>query len=256
MNRTIPLPLAISALLAMVFLTPMLLARAADAPKPGRHKVLQILNPEEVDPSRLLPPPYKDGSDLQKADLAEVERVYHNRSPERRAQAEWDDKHESIALFDTVLGPKFDLAKLPATARIMAEVDNDQAVTANIAKRHFLRNRPWAIDPTLVACDYKPNAAPLTSYPSGHATLSYSTGFILAALMPENAQAILARAQEYAYSRVVCGAHYPSDIEASHVLGTELAMLMLENPAFHTQFLAARDELRSAGLTGQAVASK
>jgi len=78
----------------------------------------------------------------------------------------------------------------------------------------------------------------------------------LAALMPEKAQAILARAHEYAYSRVVCGAHYPSDIEASHVLGTELAMLMLENPAFHTQFLAARDELRSAGLTGQAMASK
>jgi hypothetical protein len=163
MNRTIPLPLAISALLAVVFLTPMLMARAADAPK--HHKVLAILTPEEVDPSRLLPPPYKDGSDLQKADMAEVERVYHNRSPERRAQAEWDDKHESIALFDAVLGPKFDLAQLPATARIMAEVDNDQAVTANIAKRYFLRKRPWAIDPTLVACDWRPDAPPLTSYP-------------------------------------------------------------------------------------------
>src|SRR6201996_2875606 len=255
MNRTLPI--------LALFAAPMLMSapasaadQAAPAPQTGHHKVLWILTPEQVDPARLLPPPYKDGSDLQKADLAEVERVYHSRTPERRAQAEWDDKHESIELFNTVLGPKFDLAKLPLTAKLMDEVDNDQAVTANIAKRYFQRNRPWAIDPTLVACDYKPNAAPLTSYPSGHAMLSYSTGFILAALMPEKAQAILARAQDYAYSRVVCGAHYPSDIEASHVLATELAILMLENPAFHAQFEAARGELRAAGLTGQALAAR
>ena len=253
MNRAHPITLAILALFAAAFLAPTF---AADPATPARHKVLWIVTPQQVDPARLLPPPYKDGSELQKADLAEVERIYHSRSPERRAQAEWDDKHESIELFNTVLGPKFDLVKLPLTAKLMDEVDNDQAVTANIAKRYFQRNRPWAIDPSLVACDYKPNAAPLTSYPSGHAMLGYSTGFILAALMPGKAQAILARAQDYAYSRVVCGAHYPSDIEASHVLGTELAMLMLENPAFHTQFLAARDELRAVGLTGQAVASK
>ncbi len=223
-------------------------APASGAP-PKIAKALQILTPEQVDPSRLLPPPYKDGSDLQKADLAEVERVYKSRNPERRAQAEWDDKHESVELFFATLGPQFDLAKLPATARLVATVDNEQSVVANIAKRYFLRKRPWAIDPNLVACDYKPNAAPLTSYPSGHATLSYSTGYVLAALMPEKAQAILGRAQDYAYSRVVCGAHYRSDIEASHVLGTELAMLMMDNPKFAAMFQASRAELKAAGLT-------
>jgi acid phosphatase (class A) len=212
---------------------------------------LHVLTLEQVDPSRLLPPPAVDGSDLQKADLAEVERVYKSRSPERRAQAEWDDKHESVELFFATLGPRFDLAKLPVTAKLLQTVDNEQSVVANIVKRHFLRNRPWAIDPSLVACDYKPNAAPLTSYPSGHATLSYSEGYLLAALMPEKAQPILSRASEYAYSRVVCGAHYGSDIEASHVLGTELAMMMLQNPAFAAQFEASRAELRAAGLTSR-----
>jgi acid phosphatase (class A) len=214
-------------------------------------KTLHVLTAEQVNPSRLLPPPPADGSDLQKADLAEVQRVYKARSPERRARAEWDDKHESVELFFATLGPQFDLAKLPKTASLMAVVDNEQSVVANIAKRYFLRNRPWAIDPSLVACDYKPNAAPLTSYPSGHATLSYSEGYVLAALMPEKGQPILSRASEYAYSRVVCGAHYGSDIEASHVLGTELAMMMLQNPAFKEQFEGARAELRAAGLTGR-----
>ena len=165
--------------------------------------------------------------------------------------AEWDDKHESVELFFAALRPQFDLQKLPVTAKLLATVDNEQSVVANIAKRYFLRNRPWAIDPSMVACDYKPNAAPLTSYPSGHATLGYSLGYVLAALMPEKAQAILDRAHEYAYRRVVCGAHYPSDIEASHVLGTQVAMLMLENPKFHADFDASRAELKAAGLTAR-----
>ena len=215
---------------------------------PG-HKSLHILTEAQVDPSKLLPPPSADGSNLQKADLAEVQRVYKSRSPERRTQAEWDDKHESVELFFKTLGSGFDLKKLPKTAKLIANVDNEQSVVANIAKKYFLRNRPWAIDPSLVACDYKPNAAPLTSYPSGHATLSYSEGYILAALMPEKAQAILGRAQEYAYSRVVCGAHYASDIEASHVLGTELAMMLMDNPQFAADFQASRAELRGADLT-------
>lgn len=227
-------------------------AQAANAPAaPRPPKTLHVLTEAQADPSKLLPAPVKDGSDQQKSELAEVQRVYKSRSPERRAQAEWDDKHESVELFFATLGPAFDLSKLPATAKLMAVVDNEQSVAANIAKRYFLRNRPWAIDPSLVACDYRPNAPPQTSYPSGHATLSYSEGYVLAQLMPEKAQAILNRAQDYAYSRVVCGAHYPSDLEASHVLGTELAMMMLKEPGFAAQVEAAKAELRAAGLTGR-----
>jgi acid phosphatase (class A) len=225
-------------------------APAAKAPAHPR-KTLRFLTEEQLDPSRLLPPPFLDGSDVQKAELAEVQRVYRTRTPERRAQAEWDDKHESVELFFAVLGPRFDLAQLPATAKLFEAVDNEQSVAANIMKRYFLRKRPWAIDPSLVACDYAPNAAPLTSYPSGHATLGYSEGFVLAALMPEHAPSILARARDYAYSRVVCGAHYPSDTEASHVLGTEVALLMMQNPQFHALFEASKSELRSAGLTSR-----
>jgi acid phosphatase (class A) len=227
------------------------LATAGVYPAQSAPKTFEVLTPEQVDPSRLLPPPVADGSDRQKAELAEVERVYHSRSPERLAQAEWDDKHESVELFQSTLGPSFDLSKLPATAHLLAMEDNDQGLGATAAKRYFMRKRPWAIDPSLVACDYAPNAPTLTSYPSGHATLSYSMGYVLAALMPEKAQAILQRAQDYAYSRVVCGAHYPSDIEASHALGVELAMMMMENPKVHQAFEAARAELQAAGLTAR-----
>lgn len=219
------------------------------SPARHAHRTLQVLTKSQLDPSRLLPPPFQDGSPEQQAELADVQKAYKNRTPVRLAQAQWDDKHESVELFFATLGPKFDLGKLPVTARLLAVVQNEQSVAANIAKRYFLRNRPWAIDPSLVPCDYKPHANPRSSYPSGHATLGYSEGLILASLMPEKAQAILTRARDYAYSRVVCGDHYASDLEASHVLGTELVMLMMRQPKFAADFDAARAELRAAGLT-------
>lgn len=210
---------------------------------------LHVLTEAQLDPGRLLPPPFKDGSDEQKAELADVQKAYKNRTPERLGQAEWDDKHESAELFFATLGPQFDLKKLPVTARLIAVVESEQSAAAGIAKSYFPRNRPWAIDPSLVACDYKPNANPRTSYPSGHATLAYSDGLVLASLMPEKGPAILARARDYAYSRVVCGAHYASDLEAGHVLATEVVMLMMKDAKFGASFDAAKAELKAAGLT-------
>jgi acid phosphatase (class A) len=221
----------------------------ATAPAPAKPvKALKVLTLDQVDPARILPLPAADGSDAQLADLAEVQRLYRTRTPERLAQAQWDDTHENSLIFQSTLGPRFDLAKLPKTAELLALVENEQSVSANIAKRHFLRNRPWAIDPSLKACDYKPNANPRTSYPSGHATLGYSVGYVLADLIPARSEAILARAHEYAYSRVICAAHYASDIEASHVLGTVVAMKLMANPRVAAMVEAARSELSAAGV--------
>jgi acid phosphatase (class A) len=221
----------------------------AVAPAPTRPvKALKVLTPDQVDPARILPAPAADGSDSQLADLAEVQRLYRTRTPERLALAQWDDTHENSLIFQSTLGPRFDLAKLPKTAELLALVENEQSVSANIAKRHFLRNRPWAVDPSLKACDYKPNANPQTSYPSGHATLGYSVGYVLADLIPARSEAILARAHQYAYSRVICAAHYPSDIEASHVFGTVVAMKLMAIPRVAAMVEAARLELNAAGV--------
>jgi acid phosphatase (class A) len=38
---------------------------------------------------------------------------------------------------------------------------------------------------------------------------------VLIMMVPENRDAILTRADDYAHSRVVCGVHYPTDVEAS-----------------------------------------
>jgi len=224
-------------------------AMSADLAAPAQaSKSLQVLTDEQIDPARLLPAPPAAGSVRQKDDLADVQRIYRTRAPERLAQAQWDNDHQDLTLFNATLGPAFDLAKLPATAQLLALVYNDQGIAATRAKAFFKRNRPWGLDPSIRPCDYKPNANPLTSYPSGHATLGYSVGYVLAALMPDRAQAILARADDYAYNREICGDHFASDTEASHALGTAVAVQILNSPKIAPLAEAAKAELRAAGL--------
>jgi acid phosphatase (class A) len=221
-------------------------------------KTLKILSPTETDPGRLLPPPPPDGSASQKKELAEVAQLVKARTPERFAQAKWDNDHEDASAFYATLGPDFNLDKLPITARLLTLVLNDQSVVASASKVFFHRRFPVAAAGEAVtsysdwSCDTdvrKPADRPLRSYPSGHATMGYSLGIVLAALMPEKSQAILARAADYAYSREVCGDHYHADVEASHALGNAIGILLLNNSALKPQIEASKAELRAAHLT-------
>jgi acid phosphatase (class A) len=218
-------------------------ATAASRPK----HVLIILDARAFAPGLVLAPPPPEGSYAQKAELAALHQIQTARTPARLEQARQDGDHEDVFILSAAIGPAFDLNALPATRRALETVANDQAILAKTAKDYFQRLRPYAADPTLEACEHS-TTKPLTSYPSGHATLGYSLAYVLTALLPQKADAIRARAEDYAFSRMVCGVHYRSDVEAGRVLGTWVGKAMLESPAFQPQLEAARAELKAAGL--------
>ena len=218
---------------------------------------LKFLAATQIDPSRLLPPPAKDGSVVQQKEMAEVKKLIHTRSKKRYAEAVWDARHEDPSPFAAAIGSNFDLTKLPATAKLLEDLLHDQTVATSEAKDFFKRKFPVAAEQpgnsyrewTCDAADRKPSALPLRSYPSGHATMAYTFGVVLAALVPEKSQAILARSASYAYSREICGDHYHSDVEAGHVLGTTLGALLLDNATLKPEIQAAKAELRAAQIT-------
>lgn len=211
---------------------------------------LQYLSPADVDPKLLLPPPPKDGSPAQKAEVLEVLEIQKTATQERKAQAVWDDRHEDASLFEPTLGPTFNLERLPQTARLLDIVLRERDVAADKAKVYFDRLRPWTFNSDIQVCEEKGrNGAQRRSYPTGHSTLGFAQGVVLASLIPEQAQVILARASDYAMSRVVCGVHSRSDIVASQAFGTTIGSLLLHNAALKPQIDAARAELQAAGLT-------
>ena len=221
---------------------PAAVSAQAPAAKPAAH----FLTAADYAPDQLLPAPPKDGSPKALAELTEVEGLDKARTPEQFARASHDDKTENATVFAEVLGPGFDLAKLPATAKLMSDVQLEEKAAAKAAKDHFLRNRPWVIDTGLRSC--AKDDAPQSSYPSGHATMGFSMAVILARLEPTKAAALMARASEYADNRLVCGMHYRSDVVAGQALGTAVALKLLEVPAFRAEFDAAAQELSKAGV--------
>ena len=247
LRRPILIALAIGCAAASVAVTQSTAAAAPPfAAAAGKSKPqLRDVAATELAPQRLLPPPPSDPTEAA-AELAEVRRVIAQRTPDRLAAAKWDDAHEDASLYAPTLGARFDLKALPATAELMAIVQTDASLAGKGAKGFFARKRPWAVDATIPTCD--PGDKPTTSYPSGHAMIGYSTGLVLAELMPDKAQAILARAQDYAFSRVVCGSHFPSDTRASQTLSAHLVATLMANADFRAKLEAARAELKAAQL--------
>ena len=225
-------------------------AAPAALPQTPKH-VLKYISPDDVDPATLLPPPPADGSDQQKGEVAEILHLQQTATKERLDQAVWDDRHESSELWIPTLGPAgFDLSKLPATAAMLEAVLQERDAAADVVKVYFGRLRPWTFNDNIQVCEAAgKNGSKVRAYPSGHGTLAYAQGVILAHLMPGKGQTIMARAEDFAVSRMYCGVHSRTDIRASAVLGTTIGTLLLHNHAFKPLLDGARAELAAAGLT-------
>jgi acid phosphatase (class A) len=209
-----------------------------------------LLSEDAIDASRLLPPPPAPGSPEALAEIAELKAIAASRTPAQIATAVRDAKDESGDTFADALGPSFDLAKLPATAKMLADIGATEDFVSKRAKKFFRRDRPWIVIPSWTTCTPPKPGPAQNSYPSGHATVAFAMGVVLASLMPEKSQAILESSREFAESRLVCGVHFRSDIVAGQAFGSVIAFDLMQNPAFRSEYDAAATELSAAHLTG------
>jgi acid phosphatase (class A) len=200
-----------------------------------------LLDSSVYDASQFLPPPPAGDSARTQEELAELRALAATTSVERKAAAARDAKDETPDIFNGAIG--FDIATRPQTQKLLQMVADEEEVDSKVAKTFFHRPRPYVVDETLATCETKKPGKPANSYPSGHATLAFSMGVVLAHLMPAKAQAILARSSDYAENRLICAVHYRSDIVAGQQFGTVLAQKLMENAAFKTQMQAASAEL-------------
>ena len=204
-----------------------------------------FVTPDQLNIAALLPNPPATGSAALKADLAELHRIQETRTPAQIAHAKADEAEESMFAFKDVVGPRFTREALPKTALLSDHVHSDEGVIVNPAKTFFHRPRPYNFDSTIKpVCKVSANMADY-SYPGGHATTGYLEALTLMMLLPEKRDAILARADDYAHSRAVCGVHYPADLVVSKYTAYAMMGIMVNNPRFRQELEAARSELRA-----------
>ena len=236
-------------------MTPFVLAGACFAqaqvpPSPAPRKP-NFITQDQLNPTLILPAPPADHTPEGDAELAEVHRLQDTRTAADIAHARADDAQEDMFIFQKILGPNFDPQALPNTALFSAHLHSDEGVIGNVAKNYFKKIRPFNFDATVKpVCKTKDNRDDY-GYPSGHSLTGYLEALALIQIVPEKRNAILARADDYAHSRVVCGVHYPSDVLASKLTAYAMMSIMMNNPQFQKELQAAREETRKAlGLSG------
>lgn len=198
---------------------------------------------------RIIPPPPPRGSATEQAEIAEILTRQANATPAAKALARHDNDIEDASIFAPIIGPRWDLGKLPRTKFLIDRVMDVDRPDSGSAKHFFHRDRPWVVDPRVQTCAPHESGPAANSYPSGHAMLGYELGLVLASLVPEKAQAILARASLYGENRILCGFHFRSDVAAGQQFGSVLAVEMLHHPVFQAWFKQAKAELKAAGIT-------
>jgi acid phosphatase (class A) len=166
---------------------------------------------------------------------------------ERRQQALEDNAIDPFAAFDSVLGANFTRANFPATFAVLDRAGRAAGFAGDPVKFVHRRQRPFLNDSAITPCI--PNDERLRasfSYPSGHAALGFAWSLVLAELIPSRADAIIERGRDFSWSRVVCGVHYPSDVEAGRTIAAAAVARLHADADFRQLMDAARAELAAA----------
>jgi acid phosphatase (class A) len=188
-------------------------------------------------------PPASD-SPATRAELDELLELQRIRTAAEVAAARADRKTE-ILRFYGALGFRVEAnPDLPLLRALAARVEDDFRPYVRAAKEKFRRLRPYEIESRLEPCIA--NVRGDMSYPSGHAVFGYVMADLLAEMVPERERQLIARANEFARQRMVCGVHFATDIEAGREGASWLVAQFNGSAEYRENANAAMAELRAA----------
>ena len=165
------------------------------------------------------------------------------RQTPRGTLAAIDEVIETTKAFSPAAGFLISHEETPEIYKLVEGARRDARVINRQAKDYFRRTRPFIHfkEPSLIPI-YDAEYSTSYSYPSGHSVRGYIYAMTLALVVPDSSEALIARAEEYALNRVICGRHWKSDIDASLVEATVIMSRLLSNTAFTAQLKEARKE--------------
>ncbi|MBL8549613.1 MAG: phosphatase PAP2 family protein [Hyphomonadaceae bacterium] len=195
-----------------------------------------------LDGAAIVGPPPAAGSPAAAADRLAFRPAI---SEARLAQARADQPFDPFVALRPALGERFTATALPRTKKVFDDVLVALGPGIGAGKDAYARRRPYLDDARILQCDIPAaSGADSPSYPSGHGAGGWAWALVMAELLPAHADAILVRGRDYGDSRVICGFHYPSDIESGRILAAGTIARLHADPAFRRDLDAARRELR------------
>lgn len=217
-----------------------------------RPGILAGYLPREALPNSLtlLPPPPEAGS----AALA-LDQEISRRSLELRGSPRWKLAGEDANLkfphaagtFLCALHAPVAEQETPHLYLLLRRSLTDAALSTFAAKDHYARARPFMVngEPSCTP-DSEPDLRRNGSYPSGHAAAGWAWALILSELIPDQTDALLARGRAFGQSRIVCNAHWASDVLEGRSMGAATVARLHADAGFLADLAGAKSELAAA----------
>jgi acid phosphatase (class A) len=229
-------------------------------PPPGTTKVEAVkeimpgllqgyLSKEEIPNSlALIPPPPEEGSTAFALDQEYAKKAVGSKDTARFAQAFVDAQlyfPGAVKSFEPVLGMEISEVKTPRLYMLMRRVLTDAALATYGAKDHYKRKRPFVVNHTSTCTpkdeEFLRNDG---SYPSGHTAIGWAWALVFAEIFPAKSDSILLRGYAFGESRVICNAHWHSDVETGRIMGAAAVAKLHANAAFLIELAAVKEEVR------------
>jgi acid phosphatase (class A) len=235
----------------------MVTAPAASPAAPAAtNRGLGFLSAETTpDAMATIPPAPKAGDPRNDLDWAIFKATRSLEGSERWALAQNDDNYRPAALlkdFSCAVGAELTAENAPTLMRIIARTTADAGAAAQRAKEVYQRTRPYLNNPGNICIERSDGLASSFDYPSGHGSLGWVAGLVIAQLAPDRSTPVLARARAYGESRVVCGVHNMSAIEAARTNGASVFAALQGSQEFQAAMATAKAEVAAARGTGKA----
>lgn len=197
------------------------------------------------DVMKVLPPAPHPGDARAEADRAIFRATRHWIGTPRGAMARDDvaaTPADMARHYSCALGVTLTPQTAPKTLYFISKAGVDTNTQGTGAKNVFKRRRPLLIDKGAV-CQPRADLIDSYDYPSGHATWGWTWAVLLAEMAPERATPILARGRAYGESRIVCGAHNASAVEAGRLTAVSVIAAQHGDARFQADLAAAKAEL-------------
>ena len=198
---------------------------------------------DRPDLTTILPGPPAAGSAGAQADQRVFAQERGAVDGDRWRQAAADVSSDLPARFSDALGFTLDLAQLPATRRLLDRFGADRSAAVGAAKAHWQSRRPF-IGSTAPICEPRtPELAANGDYPSGHTAHGWAFALLMAELLPDRADALLARGRDYGQSRWICGSHSRSAVEGGYLAAAAIVARAHGDATFRADMTRAAREL-------------
>lgn len=170
----------------------------------------------------------------QRQDSARVEMAIRD--------AEWHDHAKLYLQWKEAFGLAVNETETPEIWKLMETSLATTDPMRKEVKAHYARQRPFERFDDTMPSHEEDDLRGEGSYPSGHSLRGWTISLLLAQIAPERADAIYRRGWDYCDSRVIVGAHWQSDVDASRTAASIGFCALQGCPEFIKQMKKAQKE--------------